>query len=463
MQKQVIKNLFPVQMAGMLLSIALAILLSSCASVVTRQARGKDLDAAIAQRDIPAALSIVQNPKLYKAKDRVLYYLDAGLLYHYNGDWAKSNELLQQAEDAIEELTTKSISKAAASMLLNDNALDYAGEDYEDVYINVFKALNYLQLGDRDAAFVEVRRIDDKLSYLEQKHAKMAKELSDNSKAKAEIKSGKNKFHASALARYLSLIMYAAEGNTDSARIDYDNIRFAFESQSDIYPFSMPDLLHPETKSETPVLRVLTMINRGPYKRSREMHIHTSKNLLLIGSVDKEVDIFPVSWPDIREGYYFKFALPYLVSRPPRIGQVVAIAPDGSRHTLQKLEDMGRVAEQTYKIKEPVILLKSITRSVLKGIAAEEAKGQAKRNTSSLAATFLSIAADAAVFISENADLRMSQFFPAQAVIAEIPLPVGEHRIRLEYFSPAGTLLYSEYRSVQVRQRGVNLLQTWHL
>ena len=463
MTKQVTKNLFPTSMVGLAFSIALLILLSSCASMVTRQARGKDLDTAISQRDIPAALSIVQNPKLYKAKDRVLYYLDAGLLHHYNGDWAKSNELLHLAEEAIEELTTRSISKAAASMLLNDNALDYTGEDYEDVYINVFKALNYLHLGDRDAAFVEVRRIDDKLSFLEQKHAKMAKELASDTKAKAEIKNGKNKFHSSALARYLSLIMYAAEGNTDSARIDYDNIRFAFESQSDIYPFSMPGLLHPETKGDTPVLRVLSLINRGPYKRSREMHIHTSKDLLLIGSVDDEIDVFPVAWPDIREGYYFKFSLPYLVNRTPRIGQVVAVAPDGSRHTMQKLEDMGRVAAKTYEIKEPVILLKSITRSVLKGIAAEEAKSQARRNSSSLAATFLSIAADAAVFLSENADLRMSQFFPAQAMVAEIPLPVGEHRIRLEYYSPNGTLLYSEYRTVQLRQRGVNLLQTWYL
>ncbi|MCD8480319.1 MAG: hypothetical protein LRZ88_08925 [Candidatus Cloacimonetes bacterium] len=114
-------------MVGLAFSIALLILLSSCASMVTRQARGKDLDTAISQRDIPAALSIVQNPKLYKAKDRVLYYLDAGLLHHYNGDWAKSNELLHLAEEAIEELTTRSISKAAASMLLNDNALDYTG------------------------------------------------------------------------------------------------------------------------------------------------------------------------------------------------------------------------------------------------------------------------------------------------------------------------------------------------
>lgn len=439
------------------------LLISSCASMRTQQARTKDLDAAIATRDIPAALGIVQKPKLYRPKDRVLYYLDLGMLYHYNGNWQKSNEFLQEAEDAIEELTSKSLSKAAVSMLLNDNALDYSGEDYEDVYINVFKALNYLHLGDRDAAFVEVRRIDDKLSYLEQKYAKMAKELLREDKSDWDLKSGSNKFHASALASYLSLLMYASAGNTDSARIDYDNIRFAFKSQSEIYPFSMPPLKHPETKSAEPVLRVLAWVNRGPYKRAKEMHIHTSKDLLLIGSVDETVDILPIPWPDIKEGYYFKFSLPYLVSRSPRVAEVVAVTPDGQRFPLAKLEDLSRVAKETYKIKEPLILFKSITRSVLKGLAAEELKDQSSRRSSSLASAFLSIAADAAVFFSENADLRMSQFFPAEALVLELPLAPGEHDIRLEYYAPEGYLLYSDTQRVRIQAGEVNLLQSWCL
>lgn len=441
----------------------IALLLSACASTHTLQARGKDLDQAIEQRDIPTALALVHNPKLYKGKDRVLYYLDAGLLHHYNSDWAKSNELLQQAEDAIQELSTKSLSKGAASLLLNDNALDYAGEDYEDLYINVFKALNYLALEERDAAFVEVRKIDDKLSYLEQKYATLAKELSQDPKAKTEIKSGKNKFHASALARYLSLMLYAAEGNIDAARIDYDNIRFAYESQSEVYPFAMPELRHPERANPEPLLRVISLVNRGPYKRAREMHIHSSQDLLLVGSVDETVQMAGIVWPDIKEGYYFKFALPYLVNRPARIAQVVAVAPDGSRYPLQKLEDLARVAQQTFEIKAPMIMFKSITRSVVKGLVAEEIKASSSEKGSSLFATLLSITADAAVFLSENADLRISRFFPAEALVAELPLPAGEHQITLEYYSSAGYLLYSELRTVKVQARAVNLLQSWCL
>ncbi|HQQ68189.1 MAG TPA: hypothetical protein PLX77_05105, partial [Candidatus Cloacimonadota bacterium] len=81
--------------------ILLLLLCASCASLNTTQARGKDLDAAISSRDIPTALKLVDNPKMKEGKDRVLYFLDAGMLHHYNGDWEKSNELLQLAEDAI--------------------------------------------------------------------------------------------------------------------------------------------------------------------------------------------------------------------------------------------------------------------------------------------------------------------------------------------------------------------------
>ncbi|MDD4278001.1 MAG: hypothetical protein PHT37_08955, partial [Candidatus Cloacimonetes bacterium] len=290
----------------------MAILLSSCASAVHSQKVVQSLDNALASRDIDAALKIVENPKNYKDKERLLYYLDAGMLHHYKGDWERSNELLELAESAIEQLQTKSLSRGAGSMLLNDNTLEYSGEDYEDIYINVFKALNYLNLDERDDAFVEIRRLDDKLGYLEQKHAKMAKELLKDSKAEIKPKDLKSRFHASALARYLSMVMYEADRQKDDARIDYDNIQFAFASQPDLYPFSPPELMHPQAAKSNNVVRVLSFINRGPYKQSREMHVHTSENLLLLGSVDQDLDIAPIAWPGIKEGYYFKFALPYL-------------------------------------------------------------------------------------------------------------------------------------------------------
>ncbi len=146
------------------------------------------------------------------------------MLYHYNGNFVQSNTLLTKAEKAFDELYTKSIGRGAASMLLNDNVLEYSGEDYEDVYLNVFKALNYVELDKFDDAFVEIRKINEKLSLLEQKHKKMAKQFNKSKDKKKSFETGKNKFHNSALGRYLSMLLYRAEGKMDDARIDKEKI-----------------------------------------------------------------------------------------------------------------------------------------------------------------------------------------------------------------------------------------------
>lgn len=451
---------FSKAVAGLLLLFGV-LLLSSCASAIHSPKVVKSLDDALVSRDINAALKIVDNPRHYKEKERLLYYLDAGMLHYYNGDWERSNELLEEAEAAIERLYTKSVARAAGSMLLNDNTLEYSGEDYEDIYINVFKALNFLNLGDIDAAFVEIRRLDDKLEYLEQKHAAIAKDLIKDGEAKMDLKSGRRRFHSSALARYLSKVMYDAARQKDDARIDYDNIQFAFASQPEFYPFSPPEIVHPQKSKAANVVHVMSFINRGPYKRAREMHIHTSEDLLLVGSVDKEIEVTAIPWPDIKEGYYFKFSLPYLKQREPRVYRVDAIGPEGQRYRLQKLEDLGLVAKRSFEAKEPMILMKSVTRSVLKGVMAEEAKAESAKQTTSFGASLLSLAVDAAILFGENADLRLSQFFPKAAMIAEIPVSAGQNTIRLEYYSQYGNLLYSEEHTLDVKPNQPNLINTW--
>ncbi|MGM0673980.1 MAG: hypothetical protein ACQETQ_04725, partial [Spirochaetota bacterium] len=110
----------------------------------------------------------------YNDRDKVLYHLDVGLLHHYGDNFEESTRHLNEAEFLIEEYFTKSISQAAATLLVNDTKQDYAGEDYEDIYLNVFKALNFLSQDEFDSAFVEVRRINNKLNLLEDKYREVA-------------------------------------------------------------------------------------------------------------------------------------------------------------------------------------------------------------------------------------------------------------------------------------------------
>ncbi len=98
--------------------------LTSCSSVQTQKKQFVEVDRDVSgQNFIGAAASIEKSKEAYyEKKDRVLYYLDLGMLYHYAGSYTQSSQALTSAEDGIDELYTKSISKGAESLLLNDNA-----------------------------------------------------------------------------------------------------------------------------------------------------------------------------------------------------------------------------------------------------------------------------------------------------------------------------------------------------
>lgn len=97
-----------------------------------------------------------------KRQGPLVYNLDLGIMAHYNSLYKESNGYLDRAEQLIKELYTQSISANLASYLVNDNTRAYQGEDYEDLYLNIFKALNYIKLKDGEAALVELRRLEEK-------------------------------------------------------------------------------------------------------------------------------------------------------------------------------------------------------------------------------------------------------------------------------------------------------------
>lgn len=401
--------------------------------------------------------------KLYKHKDRAIKYLDLGMLYHYQGDYEKSNQYLEQAELTIEDLFTKSVSKAALSMLLNDNVLEYSGEDYEDIYTNAFKALNYLHLNNFDAAFVEIRRINMKLDLLEDKYAKMSEGLNASENKKAEFKAGTNKFYSSALGRYLSMIIYRQEGKTDDAYVDYVKLYEAFETQPEIYPFDPPPLVNPHEQKGQTLLHVISHVGRAPRKQSKEINLATGRDRITFVGIDE--DIFPLSvyWPGIDPNLYFKFVMPYMVIEDSEIGRVEAVV-DSLVYDLALLENIGSVAEQTFKVKEPLLLLKNATRTIAKGLAGQMVKQQMKKNNKDLTGDLLALGTDIALYFSEKADLRSSRYFPNAVLVADIPLEPGDYNITVNYYDRFGNLIFSDVKGlVSISGRKLNLIESWQL
>ncbi len=441
--------------------------LVGCANMMTSTSQYKGTDQKLSSQDYNAAISQIEaaKDKQYKQKDRVLYYLDLGMLYHYAHQYEKSNELLTLAENDMQDLYTKSISKAALSLLLNDNAMDYFGEDYEDIYVNVFKALNYLELDKYDDSFVEIRRINLKLGMLEDKYQKYATEMNKSSDKKSEFKTGQIKFNNDALGRYLSMLLYRTEGKLDDARIDYGKIQDAFELQKNIYNFQQPDLSQ-ELSSTNGLVKVdvLSFVGKSPKKEKYDLYITTHKDYVTITGVTRP-EFFQASIAiPVEEGYHFKFSVPYISPNISVIGKVKIVVDEGESFELAKLEDINNVATETFKVKEPLIYLKSLTRSVVKGVIAEKQKAKMEANNPGIKGKLLSLATDVGVDLTENADVRISRFFPGKALIGELNLTPGKHIFKVNYYDLNGVVLYTENLGEKdIQPNGLNLIETVYL
>lgn len=170
------------------------------------------VDKSLLENDYRQADAIIQKAEEeYGAKSRVLYGMDRGMTLQLAGEYERSNEVLEQAEDEVERLYTRSVRTESLAFVTNDNSLPYEGEPYEQVMINVLKALNYASLNRWQDALVEARRIDHRLNV-----------LADRTKDKAA-------YHDDGFARYLSGILYESAGDLNNAFIAYRKAYETFE------------------------------------------------------------------------------------------------------------------------------------------------------------------------------------------------------------------------------------------
>jgi hypothetical protein len=451
------------------------LLFTGCASLRTDKKLYAGMDRLLAEADYPAAITKIEQAKQksYTQRNRVVYYLDIGMLYHWNGEYQKSNEMLELAERGIEDNFTKSITRSASSLIMNDNILAYAGEDYEDIYLNVFKALNYLALNLNDEAFVEVRRIDHKLVQLESKYDKVAQKMNRAEEAHETFVPGKSYFQESALGRYLGMMLYRNEHKWDDARIDLDKIKRGWKLQPDIYTFPMPDFSTALQSVARPKARlnIIAFNGRAPDKKATTFYIHTEENVIILAGTSENylgkqnlsgLNVIP--WQGINAGYHFKIQLPLMEKNPSKVDRIEVLVGERSALKLEPIESLENVAVETFGIQKPLIYLKTATRAVAKGLAAEKAKQNMTQNMEGGMAFFTRIAADLLIDNTENADLRISRFFPAMASIREIPLDEGLYDIRINYYDQNDQLLHSDERNeVHLEAGRLNVIESAYL
>ena len=457
--------------------------LTGCSAISTQKAFYEPITAELRENNFSAAVQKIEAARekgKYPKKDRFLYYIDAGLAYHYASEYDSSIIRLTLAEDAADELFTRSISRAAVSLVLNDNILEYAGEDYEILYTNLIKAVNFVALDKFDEAFVEIRRANDKLDLLEYKYREAAVVLNEGASenedhAQIEYKPTDVRFNNDAFARYLSMHMYATDRKMDDARIDYELMQQAFQEQPHIYGFPPPEVKY--YSKDRAIISFIALAGLAPVKEELGLRIRTDKDLDLVQVLytdpdkkDSEYGHLPLP---VDEDYYFKFSIPQLVERPSVISEVRVLVDGRPKGYLQLIEDVATVAGETFKAKKSIIYLRSLARAIFKGLAAHRVKegidkkddkddgkkGRKKDDSIDGWNWLKKLAVDVAADISENADLRCSRLLPGRILVGDFEIDPGTYNLTFEFLDAAGEVISTtRIDNYQVLEDGLNMV-----
>jgi hypothetical protein len=434
--------------------IGLSFLLFSCA---TNPQVYKKIDAEVARGSYPQALEALETGQaskkpIYPPKNIIMYYLDKGMLEHYTLMYRESSEDLEEAERLIYDAYTKSVTQDIASYVANDNTKDYPGEDYEDIYINVFSALNYYYRNDVQGAMVEVRKLTEKLEYLTTKYAEdiaKMKEYGQENLRDTEIPKGEPfNISNSALARYLSALFYRGSGRMDDARVDFVQLWNVYQSIPAIYSTPLPKSLElsglpgHETNEELAVPAGMARLNAvgfaglSPVKTENE----------IIGPLTT------------------KISLPQLTPRPSVISRIRVEVEGGPAFDLELLENMGAVMAETFKVRYNIILAKTIIRTVIKyAVSVGGGVAVAKATDNELFGFGVALLGKLVTDASEAADIRSSRYFPGKAYVGGVNLPPGTYNVTVNFYNKASPVETIRYKGVKVEERKTNIIEAFSL
>lgn len=181
--------------------------------------------------------------------NRLLYYLELGVVAHLAQNYQLSNQHLERAYQLSDRLQKNSWQTSVKVAFTNPNAAPYEGSEYEQVLIHYYKALNYILLSQDqynekllDSARVEIKRMDillDQQAFLQGEYAQaQAKQNSKFFKLKQMFRRLDGRpideeliqYRDDAWSHYLAGVSYEANGEYEDARISYERAANLYES-----------------------------------------------------------------------------------------------------------------------------------------------------------------------------------------------------------------------------------------
>jgi len=404
-----------------------------------------DLRHLVRQSRFEDALDLAEEDAA-DAGDDLLAALNFALVEHYAGYYESSNARLQAADIEIEDRFTKSVSKAALSLISSDRVLAWTPSRLERPMIHVYGALSYLSLDEFDEAAVEARRLSRLLDEM------------------GERELGDDEFDAYRTLRYFAGAVFEAAGELNDADVAYRYAGLEEESsRTGSRPGTGDVVLLVESgfvanRVEQSVNLLLNADDVGYLRsgtdraryhaasclsRTRLAHAYQSFGLSTAADdcrrqrrnrdrVDEDDDkvayLLRVAWPVMRRsidavpvGHVRAFAASTPTTFADRGIESSTMADVGAEGLFAA--DLSGAAISDFNSRAAGILVKAVARAAVKYAVVDAVADDSE---------FAQVLGNAVTALLERADTRSWTLLPSNLHIVRLSLPEGTHQIVVE-------------------------------
>ena len=401
----------------------------------------------------------------YDEDSYLLYLMDLGMTLHLAGQYEASNKYLEEADELVEEQYTKRLTDEASAILLNEGALPYRGDPYEQVMINAIKSLNYALLQNLSGALVEARKIDHRLNVL-------------NDSVNPD------EYREDPFARYLTGVLYEASGDLNNAFVAYRKAEEGYRLAKPWSGISLPEMLKrdllritnslhlqeehqhyrqtfPNIPDQSPLpnsmaqVFVLSYNGRGPTKEDVFLDVPLSFEALQLAAINKyglgggtrrtrNRDAILYGF----QGQIVRVALPRSVSHPSQVAYSTVQAKQNGTHyetMTEQVYDLGAAAKKNLDDQFPTLMVRAAARGALKYGAAQGighgVRSSMDGNEGQLIGALATAIATMAVIASEEADIRTWQTLPGEIQFGRLWLAPGKYTITMDSYDGKGKKL----------------------
>ncbi len=432
-----------VMCAPLWLMLLMTMSLSGCRTYYQRQ---QEFHSYFQSGNIEQAAKVLDNDRRAdRRRTRLLHLMNQGVVYHMLGDYQKSNHFFEEAYMLGDDYRKKYGDEALA-LLVNPMVTEYKGEPFELLMIHYYKAMNFIRLGDLDAALVECRRLNIALNALTDRYR------------------SENRYRRDAFVHNLMGLIYDATGDYNNAFIAYRNAleiyeddyfrlfglaapeqlkkdllraayRTGFRDQVRLYEERFDITYEPESTTVTGDLVFFWQNGLGPVKDEKSILFTIVRGAGgAVHFVNEEEGMsFPVpaskkASDDLGDLRVIRVAFPKYVERKPAYTSA-RLTSGQQQAQLCPGQDINAIAFQALEDR----MLQETGSALLRLAIRQAAEQRIRKEDETIGAIFGLVGA-----IAEQADTRNWQTLPHSIHYTRMKLPPGTAKLSLELILPRG-------------------------